>query len=253
MDTTINTKAHQPAAFGTPVAMFVAAVIAAGLVVAGIGAFSFDTDNLGLLAVLAGFVILAEVFDVRLLNSSRVSVSAVLIFAAAIVAGISGAVLLSLLTACVDFAAHRKDIRKGLFNAGALVVSGGAFVGTMRVFGADNGDWPELLMPALAAAYVNFTVNSVLVCTVISLDTGARPIKLWMDNFLPLVPFYAVFGVLAATMASAHYSEGTAATAAVFAPIVTMRFILHKAIGERRTEERRDAPSGDFSGRSTAG
>src|SRR3990172_11892462 len=222
-------------AAGTLRPQVVALIAGVAVTAAAIGfaaALTAGDGDLGLLAVLAAFTVVAELFDVRLYRDSRVSLSAVAIMAGGGVAGLTGVALIGLGAALSDQAAHRKPFYKTVFNAGTLVVSGAAYVGVFEAFpvGSDSKDWPTLIFPALAGAFANFVVNAMLVGLVVALDSGQKLWRLCEHSVRTLLPFYAVFGVLAASMASPHELDGLHAMAAVIVPVLMMRFTMKRAV-----------------------
>jgi hypothetical protein len=206
--------------------------VAAGLAVLAAAAAGFSDGRLGPLAVLAAFAAASELFDIKLFSQSRVSVSVAAILAAGLIAGLEGSSIVALAAVAGDFAGHRKPFYKVAFNAAALVLSGAVFVGIFEHFpvGNDSTDWPRLLFPAVAGVITNFIVNSALVGCVISLSSGLSFRKIFAENYIGLLPFYTVLGVLAAIVASAYESDGVSAMLIALAPVVMMRFIMKQAI-----------------------
>lgn len=212
--------------------VFIAATAAAGLAVLAAAALGWSDERLGPLAVLVAFTVASELFDIRLFSQSRVSVSVAAILAAGTISGLQGASIVALTAAAVDYAAHRKPFYKAVFNAAALVISGAVYVAVFENFpvGNDGTEWPGLLFPALAGVVANFVVNSAFVGLAISLSKGMNFGKVVQDNFMALLPFYTVLGVLAAIVVSAYESDGVTAMIFALAPVVMMRFILKQAI-----------------------
>jgi hypothetical protein len=214
------------------VVAFIAATVAAGLAVLAVAAAGFSDDRLGPVAVLAAFAVACELFDIKLFSQSRVSVSVAAILAAGMIAGLEGASIVALAAVAGDYAGHRKPFYKVLFNAAALVLSGAVYVGVFEHFpvGNDSTDWPRLLFPAVAGVIANFVVNSTLVGCAISLSSGLSFRKIFEENYIGLLPFYTVLGVLAAIVASAYESDGVTAMLIALAPVAMMRFIMKQAI-----------------------
>ena len=223
---------------------FIVATVAAGLAVLAAAVAGFSDDRLGPLAVLAAFSVASELFDIKLFSQSRVSVSVAAILAAGMIAGLEGASMVALAAAAGGYAGHRKPFYKVLFNAAALVLSGAVFVGVFGHFpvGNDSTDWPKLLFPAVAGVIANFIVNSALVGCAISLSSGQRFRKIFEENYIGLLPFYTVLGVLAAIVASAYESDGMSAMLIALVPVTMMRFIMKQAI-ERPPTMQPSAPS----------
>ena len=223
---------------------FIVATVAAGLAVLVAAMAGFSDDRLGPVGVLAAFVVASELFDIKLFSQSRVSVSVAAILAAGMIAGLEGASIVALAVAASDYAAHHKPFYKVLFNAAALVLAGAVFVGVFEHFpvGNDSTDWPKLLYPAVVGVIANFIVNSTLVGCAVSLSSGMSFRKIFEENYVELLPFYTILGVLAAIVASAYESDGVSTMLIALAPVVMMRFIMKQAI-ERLPVIQPSAPS----------
>ncbi len=215
------------AALRPPTAALIGAVAVAGAVIMAMAVFQWDHENLGLLATLAAFAVIAERFDIRLVRSSRLSVSTAPILAAGTLAGLPGIMVVALAAALADHAGRNKPHYKGVFNAGVLLVAGAAYVAVFETFpvGGDSREWPALLFPSLVGVTVNFAINSALVALVIALSSGERLVAVWNENFRSLPPHYVVMGVLAAIMASAYEMEGLTTLAVAFVPLAMARFL----------------------------
>ncbi len=211
-----------------PVLIFVFLVIAAGAAVLTTAALQWDGDDLALLGTLAGFAILAERFDIRLFSYSRVSVSTVPVLAAGTVAGLPGIAVVATAAVLADYVGRDKPLYKALFNGGAFLVPGAAYVGVFQSFpiGNHSADWPTLILPVLVGTMVNFVLNSALVALVIALDTARRITTVWYENFRVLPAHYLIFGVLVAALASAYSLDGLATMAILFIPVAAMRYIV---------------------------
>ncbi len=84
---TVNVR--EPAASGD-LTLLIAAVALAGAVVAGLGAWSWQGQDLAALLLLAGLAAIAERFDISLYGDSRVSLAFVPIFSAILLFGLWG-------------------------------------------------------------------------------------------------------------------------------------------------------------------
>lgn len=186
--------------------LLVAVVFLSGLGVAGAAAFSWHHEDVSWIAAVSALAVAAEAADFSTFPGSRVSISAALIIAAGILSGLPGAAVVSAVVAGVDFAAHRKALRKAIFNCGTLLLSGAAFVGVIRIFEAspDPGDWAELLGPVVAGSAAAFVANSSLVSAAISLERGRGWWRTWRDGFLWMLPHYVILGTIALLAAAAY-------------------------------------------------
>lgn len=212
--------------------LLIAAVAAAGAAIIAAATLQWNDENLGLLATLAAFAVIAERFDIRLVRSSRLSVSTVPILAAGTLAGLPGVMVVALAAALADHLGRNKPYYKGVFNAGVLLVAGAAYVAVFETFpvGGDSREWPALLFPCLLGVMVNFAINSTLVALVIAAESRLRPVAVWNENFRSLPPHYVVMGVLAAIMASAYELDGLSTLAVLFVPLAMARFVSKQAL-----------------------
>ena len=205
---------------------FIAAVAVAGAAIAAGAAVEWQSEELLVLAVLAGFAVFTVRFDVSLFYQSRVSVTVVPILVAATIAGLPGVLVIALTAELAAYLGSGKPLYKSIFNAGALLVSGAAYLLVLQSFpfGSEGYVWPGLLYAAIAGTLTNFLVNSVLVSFVIALTSEHTVVAVWKKNYSSLPQHYLVLGVLVAAMATSYQSSGLATMAVIFAPVIVIRF-----------------------------
>ena len=227
-DVRLASRNSQPPGVKPQVVALIAATAAAGAAIAAVAALQWGNENLLLLAVLAGFAVFSVRFDISLFYQSRVSVTVVPILVAATIAGLPGVLVVALAAELAAYLGRGKPYYKSVFNAGALLMSGAAYVWVLHSFpiGNDGGGWPGLIYPAVAGTLVNFLVNSVLVGLVIALASERSIFTVWKENYSSLPLHYVMLGVLVAGMASAYRMDGIATMALVFVPVVIMRFAI---------------------------
>jgi hypothetical protein len=203
----------------------IAAVFAAGVMITlhAIATASPDSMQWALLATFAALAVWSERTDLSMYGASRVSLAFIPIFAATICCWLAG--LAIVVPFAVLASAWGRPAHKTLFNFGAMMVSGFAAVGVLNSFsGLDYGtDWPQVILPAALAGMANFTVNTVLVASAISLSTRASIRSIWQENVLWLLPHYAVLSFIALAMVAAYQSIGLWGVAVFIAPPVAMR------------------------------
>jgi hypothetical protein len=212
----------------------VAGVSLAGLAVLFAAGFSWKDEEGLLLLALAGLAVFSEFFDFAPFPNTRVSLSVALILAAGTVSGLPGVAVVASTAVAADYLFHRKPFYKVVFNEGALLVSGAAYVGVFEAFstGYRPGDWPDVLGPALLGSALNFVINSGLVALAIGLDTGRHPFTVWSDRFRWLLPHYVLLGVLAVIMASAYDRWELAGVAILLVPLA-MAWLALKQYADR--------------------
>jgi putative nucleotidyltransferase with HDIG domain len=205
-------------------AAFIAVIAFAGAAVAAGAAVEWHSEDLLVLAVLAGFAVFTVRFDVSLFYQSRVSVTVVPILVAATIAGLPGVLVIALTAELAAYLGSGKPLYKSVFNAGALLVSGAAYILVLQTFPFGNDVWPGILYASIAGTLTNFLVNSVLVSLVIALTSEHSVLAVWRKNYSSLPQHYLVLGVLVAAMATSYQSAGLATMAVIFAPVIVIRF-----------------------------
>lgn len=194
-----------------------AALVAAGMARAG-------TNHVPILAALIAIAFGSEVFAVALFADSHVSVSGAAVMAAGAVFGIFGVACTAPAVALAGHLRTRRDLAKSVFNFGAYAIAGAAYV---AVFGALAGDlahdgFPSVLGPALAAGLANMAVNSTLVATAIALSGNRSIAEVWKQNYLWLVPEYAVLACVGIGMAVAAIDLGVWSLAVFALPAASL-------------------------------
>ncbi|MBI1886659.1 MAG: HD domain-containing protein [Chloroflexi bacterium] len=232
-----------------PVVALIAAVTAACAGLLSVAGLQWDGVDIGFIAALAIVTIISERTDVSVFGNSRVSVSVAAIIAAGALEGFPGVAVIASVAVLADYLGRGKPAYKALFNEGVLVLAGAASVGAFRAldFGDGVTDWPSvLLLPAFAAAFANFAVNSVLVAAVIALDTKDSFSGIWQEKFFWLVPHYLVVGVLGVVLASAYVVFGLSAFAMILLPLVMMWLAIRQYVSRTTTSvvELREATRG---------
>lgn len=205
--------------------LLVAAVTLGGAVLAALGVWNVQGQDLAALLLLALLAAIAERFDTSLYGDSRVSLAFVPIFSAILLFGLWGlAVVVTAAVVASAIGVHR-PVRKTLFNFGALMLAGGASVLVLRPFGeaSDPGKLPQVIGPAALAAAVNFTINSVLVAAAVGLSTGRRAWSVWNEKFRWLWPHYLVLGGLGLAIATAYTAMGLWGILVFLAPPLMMQ------------------------------
>ncbi len=241
---TTETSDHTRSLNSQVVGLIIATALA-GAVLAAAAAIQWDSEDLLLLAVLAGFAAFSVRFDVALFYQSRVSVTVVPILVAATLAGLPGLLVVALAAELAAYVGRGKPYYKSVFNAGALLLSGAAYLGFIEVLspGSGRSEWPNLLALAMAGALVNFLVNSSLVGLAISLSSRRRFVSVWKENYGWLPPHYVILGVLVAAMAFSYEMKGIAALSLVFVPVIIMRFGLQLQRAHKELEYAHDQVS----------
>jgi putative nucleotidyltransferase with HDIG domain len=146
-------------------------------------------------------------------------------FASLFVAGFPGLSLVLPPAIIASAVGVNRPLYKTAFNLAALTLAGGASALVLGAFGSlsDPGGWPQVIIPATAAAAANFFVNSGLVALAISLTGRIALRTVWSEHFMWLWPHYLVLGLLGLAVASATDAMGVWGVAVFLAPPLMMR------------------------------
>ena len=199
-----------------PVSLFalITLVFVMGCAVLTMAALSWQDQDGALLVSLAALTVASELFDFRPFQNCTVSFSIALVLAAGTFSGLPGIAIVAVTAAGTDYALrHRRFDRavvppavKGVFNLGALLITGAAYTGVLEAFGStrDPGDWPALLVPVLLGSVVAFCVNLGLVAMAISFETGTRLPNILNGVGRWTLPLFILLGVIALFTAASY-------------------------------------------------
>ena len=217
----------------TGLTLLIAAVALCGAVVAGLGAWSWQGQDLAALLLLAFLAAAAERFDISLYGDSRVSLAFVPIFSAILLFGLWGLAVVVMVAVATSAIGVDRPLHKTLFNFGALMLAGGASVLILRPFGNSGspGVLPQVIGPAALAAGANFAINSLLVAMAVGLSTGHRVWSVWDEKFRWLWPHYLVLGGLGLAIAAAYTAMGLWGIVVFVAPPLMMQISIKQYLG----------------------
>ncbi len=198
----------------TSLVVLITVVVVLGCaVLAGAAASWRDQDGI-LLVSLAALTVASEFVDFRPFRNSSVSFSIALVLAAGTFSGLPGIAIVAAAAAGTDYAVrHRRfdgtvvpPAVKGVFNLGALLITGAAYTGVLDAFGStsDPGDWHALLVPVLTGSVVAFCVNLGLVALAISCETGIRLPSILNGVGRWTLPHFILLGVIGLLTAAAY-------------------------------------------------
>ena len=204
----------------------VAAVVVAGAALVLVGISLARDVHWQPIAVLALLAFCAERLNVRVYGGARLSIAFVPIFAALILFGLSGIVLVAPFSTISAALQVKRPLHKTAFNAGALLISGGAALPVYNALEPGGGidAWPTMLAPAALAAAVSFFVNSALVAVAISFSNKTSLIRTWTEHFGWLWPHYILLGLLGLATATAYTIMGIWGMAVFLGPALTTLF-----------------------------
>jgi putative nucleotidyltransferase with HDIG domain len=210
---------------------FVLGVTVAGLILAVVGVWLWSSEPLAALLVLMLITAAAERFDVSLYGDSRVSVSFVPMFAAVLLGGVSGLLLVVPAAVIASAVGVGRPLHKIFFNFGCLMVAGAASALVLEAGTLGHlSEFPLVIGPVVAAAATHFLVNATLVGQVIALASRSSFRSVWAEHFTWLWPHYLVLGFLALAIALAYREMGLWGIAVFLAPPVMMRLSIKQYI-----------------------
>lgn len=212
-------------AYLMPLVVASVVALAAGISTVGIvaGQTIADWNVIGLFLILA---VVAELLQINVYDDSTVSVSVVIIFATALIAGIPGVALVSAGIALTHASRMNPAWYKTAFNWGTHVIAGAVPIGIFRVLGIqlDIGHMLVLLIPAIAAAYIYFVIETGLIALVIALQSGRLSRNVWTKQFRWLSTQYPALCIMGFFLAIAYTELGVLGVAVFAMPAVMMRY-----------------------------
>ena len=216
---------HHSARAGMGLTLLIAGVTLSGAVAAGLGAWSWQGQDLAALLVLALLAAVAERFDISLYGDSRVSLAFVPIFSAILLFGLWGLAVVVTVAVAASAIGVDRPLHKTLFNFGVLMLAGGSSVLILQSFGSAGSPsvLPQVIGPAALAAGANFAINSLLVAVAVGLSTGRHVWSVWDEKFRWLWPHYLILGGLGLAIAAAYTAMGLWGILVFLAPPLMMQ------------------------------
>ncbi len=181
------------------------------------------------LAFFAGLTIVAEHLAVEVDRRRKTSVAVVMLLAATFLFGAWGALTTSTAFALWAKIKSKSPIHRMLFNFGMILLSieGGVLVFRLLAGGLTSGRSVEwLLLSAIGASIVYFSINHLLLSVVRGLSERRSPTRIWRTNYQWLFPHYAVFGALAIIVALGFNAFGPVGVLALMAPVAGMQLAI---------------------------
>jgi diguanylate cyclase (GGDEF)-like protein len=219
--------------------MFITSVILAGLAFAFTGFFMHASPDPVAVALFVMLAVGAELMQLDLYGKGTVSVSVAVAFAAALVTGLPGLVIVS----AAIVLAHRlrqtpildkTSAYKTAFNWATHVLAGVLPVFSLRFlqleFRLDN--LPVLIVPMAVVAMAYFIVDTGLIATVIGLVSGDSPVKVWHERYQWLVSHYLTLCALGMFVGLAYTTTGALGVVVFTLPVLMMRVAMKQYISQ---------------------
>jgi signal transduction histidine kinase len=210
------------------------AIAILGLGVSLSSSWSVAVSRWPVLLLWAGVVAVADLLPVRLWGSVSLSMSLPIALAAAMVLTAPEAGLVAFLGS-IDPREFRRQISvsRGIFNRSQVALSTVAASWAFHLGGVSIVDWPNVLPAAIAALVVDFAVNTILVCSAMTIQTKTPPLDVLREMFAPKpMEFGAVYlciGLQAPLVAVSHEVGGALALVAFLGPLALARHTLVQA------------------------
>jgi putative nucleotidyltransferase with HDIG domain len=186
------------------------------------------------LLLFAGLAVLSEHLAVDVGDRrGKISVSAVGVVSASFLYGEVGSLATVLALATWAKVRAHSPLHRMLFNFGTLLLAAEGATWTFHTFVAQpvaQTPFDRMLLPAVAAGLVYYTINHVLLCLVRGLTERRPPWLIWVADYQWLWPHYAVFGALGLVVALAYVTFDWTGVLALMAPVAMM----HLAIKQYR-------------------
>jgi diguanylate cyclase (GGDEF)-like protein/putative nucleotidyltransferase with HDIG domain len=223
--------------------LLVGGVIAIGFGLSFLGAnfaIPLDPTALILLAVLA---VVAELLQIDLYGSGTVSVSVAVAFAAALVAGLPGVIVISAAIAIGAVIARARGPQlpppwyKTLFNWATHVLAGAVPALIMSTLGMQLqlANLGALALPLLGAAVAYYLIDTSLIAAAISLSNGTHFASTWREQFRWLAGHYLILSLMGLFLAIAYTALSWPGIVVFMLPVVMMRFAQQQYVA--RTED----------------
>ncbi len=218
-------------------ALFVAGVIALGVVATATEiALSRQTD-LAAVALLVALAVAAELFQVTVYGLNTVSVSVTIAFTAALIAGVWGVAAVSAGITVAHFVQKRPSLYQSLFNWATHVLAGSVPVLVIHAqpIPLTVSNLPLLGVLTLLTGPIYYLVETGLIAFAISLSQGASLKTIWHQQFRWLANHYLVLCVLGLLLAVAFQALGLPGLIVFILPVLMMRYTQKQYVD--RTEE----------------
>jgi putative nucleotidyltransferase with HDIG domain len=184
------------------------------------------------LILLCLLALTADRLSLSVYGETKLSISFIAMFAAAVLFGPEGAAIVGPLTALSVYGWRDTFSSRSRFNIGTAALASILAAITYRSIAGSGQEEIRLVMvpAALAGAAAAYAANSILVCESVSLGTGRTPWAVWREKGQWFFPHYLVLGVLGLALALAYYALGITGFFAFVAPPAMMQLAIRQYI-----------------------
>ncbi|MCD6289067.1 MAG: diguanylate cyclase [Anaerolineae bacterium] len=184
---------------------------------------SIDLVALGILAALTW---VSEGLALDLYTTSTVSLSFVMLLAAAFLLGPAGVAVIAPIIALTHAYRRRPPWYQVAFNLAGHMAAGTAASFVFRLPGVPIGSTtlPTLILPSALSALVYYAVNVGLVATVVALEERRSPIQVWQERYQWLWVHYVAMGFISLVLVVAYVGLGVYGIFAFLVPLFIVRY-----------------------------
>jgi diguanylate cyclase (GGDEF)-like protein/putative nucleotidyltransferase with HDIG domain len=211
--------------------LLVCGVIASGLGVAWLSVSSASNLDPTALVMFTVLAVVAELLQIDLYGAGTISVSVVIAFAAALIAGLPGVVCVSAAIAIGAALArslgsqHRSSWYKTAFNWATHVLAGAVPALTMQALDVrlDVSNLAVLTLPLGIAALAYYAIDTTLIAAAISFSTGTGFVATWRQQFRWLAGHYLALCMTGLFLAIAYTALSWPGIIVFILPVIMMR------------------------------
>jgi len=211
-----------------PFKVFYFAFIIAGMAFFAYLMRDFPIARIKDILLFIGLIILADTAPITLpRGGASIAASSPIDLAAIMLFGAPAAALIEAVAALLsEVFIQRRPAMRIAFNVPLLIVMIGVAGLVYESFGPrwTSLDSPRFLLPLFVSGVVYYAVNSVMICTVISLSDKRNPFTVWQQNFMWNFVHILAFMPIAAIIALVYISSGMWTIALFIVPLFLARY-----------------------------
>ena len=159
------------------------------------------------------------------IRSTSISVSAVPLIAGILLIGPVCALGMSIAIALVAYFKHKSPLSRFIFNFSNQLIATLICLSLLQFTGSNFTDLPILtqIMYSSITALLVYLITSFFTAIGISIDFGEPVLKIWMEQFSWLAPYYLGMGVIAYTLIFSYFHSSVLGTIVILIPLILLR------------------------------
>lgn len=186
----------------------------------------FDIANIWKLSLFVLVLIFTEAHSTEIyVRDTAVSTSAAPFVAGALLFGPVGALVLSMVFALTSYLKYKGPKNRILFNAANQLIPALIFLGSINASGITFHQKQPIieLLITVSCMAVLFIFTTCMVSIGISLNSGVKFRKVWIDQFSWLAPSYLAMGVMAYSLIFGFVQAGILGLIVIIFPLMMVR------------------------------